>query len=148
MNSTIPPEGNTPPEDNPDFKNATFDAAADNAVVKYAEAIRDWIYESDGLKIGTVSLLEDFVANSDRSLLARQYTVRADMGAVVVLPNFTQKAPASACVLNVGLVQGMISEGYSLKYIQENGKIYGNLMPHTEKNVELFGYYLTHKVKE
>lgn len=133
------------PEDNP-YKNATFDEEADNAVVKYAEEIRDWIYDQDGSQIGKVNLDEDFVANTDHTLLARQFTIRTDLGAVVVLPNFIKKKPAVAAVLNLGVIRGMHAEGYTLEYIQQNGKIYGDLRSHDKKNVELFGYYLTHKI--
>lgn len=132
--------------ENSEFENAKFDNAADDAVVKYAEEIRDWIYDFDGSHIGKVSLDENFVSNANRSLLARQYTIRSDFGAVIVLPNFIKKSSPSATILNIGLIRAMLKEGYTLDYIQENGKIYGTMKSYSQDSIELFGYYLTNKI--
>jgi len=40
----------------------------------------------------------------------------------------------------------MKQEGYTPEYIQENGKIYGDMKPHDAKSVQMFAYYLTHKI--
>lgn len=139
-------EGNVPFDEDEDlFPNARWDERADDTAKRYAEAIRDEIYELDGSQIGNVSFSHEMVASSDQNLKARSVMIRTNLGAVVVLPDFRKKS-ASAMILNLGVIRAMKQEGYTSEYIQENGKIYGDVKPFDKKNVELFAYYLTHKI--
>lgn len=127
------------------FPNALWDEAADAAAKRYAEAIRDEIYELDGSQIGKVSFDHEMVGSVDQKKKARSVLIRTDFGAVIVLPDFKKKS-SSATVLNLGVIRAMKQEGYTSEYIRENGKIYGEIKPFEKKNVELFAYYLTHKI--
>jgi len=127
------------------FPSAIWDKAADDAAKRYAEAVRDEIYELDGSQIGKVNFSHEMVASSDQKKKARSIVIRSDFGAVLVLPDFKKKS-ASATILNLGVIRAMKQEGYTSEYIQENGKIYGDVRPFDKKNVELFAYYLTHKI--
>jgi len=135
----------TPFEKDP-FPDAIWDEQADNSAKLFAEAIRDEIYELDGSQIGNVSFDHEMVANTDLSRKARSILIRSNFGAVIVFPNFKKKGVASAAVLNLGVIRGMKQEGYTADYIQENGKIYGDMKPHDAKSVQMFAYYLTHKI--
>ena len=127
------------------FPNAIWDKAADEGAKRYAEAIRDEIYELDGSQIGKVSFDHEMVANTDHKKKARSVLIRTELGAVIVLPDFKKKS-ASATILNLGVIRAMKQEGYTSEYIQENGKIYGDVKAFDKKNIQLFAYYLTHKV--
>lgn len=135
-----PPFGEDP------FPDAIWDEQADNSAKIYAEAIRDEIYQLDGSQIGNLNFDHEVVANTDHSKKARSVLIRSNFGAVIVFPNFLKKGTAAAAVLNLGVIRGMQKEGYTPEYIQENGKIYGDMRPFEKKNVELFAYYLTHKI--
>ncbi len=127
------------------FPSAIWDKAADDAAKRYAEAVRDEIYELDGSQIGKVNFSHEMVASSDQKKKARSIVIRTDFGAVLVLPDFKKKS-ASATILNLGVIRAMKQEGYTSEYIQENGKIYGDVRSFDKKNVQLFAYYLTHKI--
>lgn len=127
------------------FPNAVWDKAADEGAKHYAEAIRDEIYELDGSQIGKVNFDHEIVANTDHTKKARLVLIRTGFGAVIVLPDFKKKS-ASATILNLGVIRAMKQEGYASEYIQENGKIYGDVRPFEKENIDLFAYYLTHKI--
>lgn len=128
------------------FPNAIWDQEADESAKIYAEAIRDEIYDLDGSQIGNINFDHEMVANTEMTRKARSVFIRSNFGAVIVFPNFNNKGKASATILNLGVIRGMKQEGYTAEYIQENGKIYGDMRPFDKKNVQLFAYYLTHKV--
>jgi hypothetical protein len=75
-----------------------------------------------------------------------QATITSEIGVVVVFPNFFKKN-ATACIVNLGLINAMQMEGFDEEYIEKDGKIYGTLIPQTANSVEIFAHYLTHKIK-
>ena len=49
-------------------------------------------------------------------------------------------------MLNLGEMRRMQLEGFDEKFIESEGKIYGDLLSFTATNAEIFAYYLTHKI--
>ena len=127
------------------FPNAGWDERADASAKSFAEAIRDAIYANDGTQIGNVNFDYEVVANTQLNRKARSVMIRAKFGSVIVFPNFAW-GMASAATVNLGLIRGMRLEGYTAKYIRENGKIYGEMKSHDQNNVQMFAHYLTHKL--
>lgn len=83
--------------------------------------------------------------NEDNTEETRSALITTPIGTVVVFPNFKGKAAKAAVVL-LGEMRRMEMEGFTEEFINDHGKIYGKLMPHTESNAEVFAYYLTHKI--
>jgi hypothetical protein len=63
----------------------------------------------------------------------------------MIFPNFGKKT-SCAYILNRGMVNRMLKEGFSEEFIQRNGGIYSDEFEFTQKNVKMLGYYLTHKI--
>jgi hypothetical protein len=119
------------------------DDKAAEAVCHYAQEIVAAVKLSNFEVEVEVEYIE--AVSADNKLSANSAYITTDLGVVVVFPNFKRKN-AMAAILNAGLVRCMEREGYDDDYIEKNGKIYSKLLPCNKENVNMFGYYLTHKV--
>lgn len=122
-----------------------LDEVADEQVEKFATEICEWIYERFPDKEINFINDGDMAISSDEKSYAREMYVSTDLGTVRILPDF-KKHSAVGMVINMGLVNAMIKEGYDYDYIAREGKIYSNPVPYKDSAVDVFGYYLTHKL--
>ena len=84
--------------------------------------------------------------NKEQTVQADSATITSEFGIVIVFPDFIRKS-AGAAILKVGVINSMQQEGFDEEFIENEGEIYGDLLPFTKENAELFGYYLTHKLQ-
>jgi len=117
--------------------------AVENAVKKYANDIIDTIKQEKY----NVEVDLDFspAANLNETEEASSAIIVSDLGIVVVFPDF-KKCSARAAVFKVGEAKRLEKEGFDKDWIEEHGEVYGALLPYNEKNVNILGYYLTHKI--
>jgi len=117
--------------------------AVENAVKKYANDIIDAIKQEKY----NVEVDLDFspAANLNETEEASSAIIASDLGIVVVFPDF-KKSSARAAVFKVGEAKRLEKEGFDKDWIEEHGEVYGALLPYNEKNVNILGYYLTHKI--
>lgn len=94
---------------------------------------------------GEVSVDFDPCYSADEKYTCSQATITSEYGVIVVFPDFKKKS-ARACVVNLGLINAMQMEGFDNDYIEQEGKVYGTLVPQNTETVEAFAYYLTHKI--
>lgn len=113
------------------------------AVEQYAEAIVNAIKEYQFNFDYDLDFAEAY--NDTNTEEARSALITTSIGVVVVIPDFKKKT-AKACVLNLGEMRRMQLEGFDEKFIESEGKIYGDLLSFTATNAEIFAYYLTHKI--
>jgi hypothetical protein len=113
------------------------------AVETYVETIVRYIKEYSYTTEVDVDYAEAF--NEDNTQESRSAIVTTKLGAVVVMPNFKKKF-ACATVVNLGTIRQMEMEGFDEEFIEKEGKIYGEILPFSETNAEVFAYYLTHKI--
>lgn len=92
-----------------------------------------------------VNVEYDEAYNSEETQSATAAVITSKLGVVMVFPNF-YKNRAYASIYNVGLAKWMVAEGFSEEQIHQEGKVFGATMPHSKKNIETLGYYLTHKI--
>lgn len=116
----------------------------DDAVRDYAAEILASASAYDEYK-GLLEIEYDLCINTEQTFAANSATICSDIGIVMVFPDFRQKS-AQACILNVGLMNAMVKEGYDDEHIKKEGKVYGKLLQKNEDNVEMFSYFLTHKL--
>lgn len=120
---------------------------------KTDDAVRDYVAEilasasAYNEYKGVLDIDYDLCINTEQTFAANSATICSDIGIVMVFPDFKHKS-AQACVLNVGLMNAMEKEGYEEEYIRREGKIYSKLLQKNENNVEMFSYYLTHKLDQ
>lgn len=126
-------------------ENSKLDEEVDEQVEKFATEICKWIYERFPEKHIEFTNDGDMALSSDHTRYAREMYVSTDLGTVRVVPDF-RKRSAAAMVINMGLVNAMLKEGYDYDYISTEGKIYSDPVPFKESTVDIFGYYLTHKL--
>lgn len=126
-----------------DNQECQFDEATNEQVKKFAHGICNWIYER--FPDYGIELAEDIAFNSDHTQSAMEMSISTDLGVVIVLPDFKNMS-AAAVVLNLGIVQAMMKEGFEIDYIEKNGDIYSNPIAFTDSTVEVLGYYLTHRL--
>ena len=112
---------------------------ADSAVRAYVESIVSRVNTMDPTVICDV--VYDDALNTDETQRAAECCIRTDLGMVIVFPNFKTDG-AAAAILNRGLVQSMILEGFDDADL-EKANVYGTLLEHTEYNVECFAKFLT-----
>jgi hypothetical protein len=117
----------------------------DKAVHNYANDIVNAIKQSKF----DISVELDFspAANITETEEASSAIIASDLGIVVVWPDFVAKS-ARAAIFKVGEAERLEKEGFDPDWIEENGKVYGALMPYTEDNVSILGYYLSHKINK
>lgn len=113
------------------------------AVEQYAEAIVNAIKEYQYDFDYDLDYAEAY--NDTNTEEARSALITTSIGVVVVIPDFKKKA-AKACVLNLGEMRRMQLEGFDEEFIENEGKIYGDLLSFTATNAEVLAYYLTHKI--
>jgi len=115
----------------------------DRAVHRYAEDIVDAVKQSKY----NISVELDFspAANITETEEASSAIIASDLGIVVVWPDFKAKS-ARAAIFKVGEAERLEKEGFDPDWIEENGKVYGALLPYNEDNVTILGYYLSHKI--
>lgn len=92
-----------------------------------------------------VSIDFDLAVNSTSTLSAAKARIESSLGAIMIFPNFRNRS-ATAYILNRGVISRMLREGFSEEFVQRNGNIYSDEFKFTQKNVNLLGYYLTHKI--
>ena len=92
-----------------------------------------------------VSIDFDLAVNSTSTLSAAKAKIESALGAIMVFPNF-KKQSSTAYILNRGVINRMLKEGFTEEFVQRNGNIYSDEFEFTQKNVKLLGYYLTHKL--
>lgn len=113
------------------------------AVDQYAEAIVNAIKE---YQFDFDYDLDYAVAYNDANTEeARSAMITTPFGVVVVVPDFKKKS-AKACVLNLGEMRRLQLEGFDEEFIENEGKIYGDLLSFTTTNAEVLAYYLTRKL--
>ena len=120
-----------------------FDEKVTKAVEAYAEAIIAAVKEHKFDIDIDLDYAQAF--NEDNTVETRSALISTPIGTVVVFPNFKGKT-AKAAIVNLGEMRRMEMEGFTEQFINDHGKIYGKLIPHTESNAEVFAYYLTHKI--
>lgn len=94
-----------------------------------------------------VSVDFDTAMNSDETLIAAKAKIDSQLGTIMVLPNFGKKT-SCAYIINRGVINRMLQEGFTEEFVQRNGNIYSDQFEFTQKNVKLLGYYLTHKIND
>lgn len=127
-----------------DEENQKMCDKTENAVKEYVAEIME-VASSYNEYSGELDVNYDLLANSSETLWASSATIVSEFGVAVVFPDFKHKT-AKATVLNVGLVNAMQMEGFDEEYINKEGQVYGNLLDKNRENVEMFSYYLTHKL--
>jgi len=117
----------------------------DKAVKDYANDIVNAVKQSKF----DIEVDLDFApaANIAETEEASSAIITSDIGIVVVWPDF-KKNTARAAVFKVGEAKRLEQEGFDRDWIDEHGKVYGDLLPYNEKNVSILGYYLSHKINE
>lgn len=80
--------------------------------------------------------------SKDEQHSARGFSIRTHFGAVVVLPDFSDGS-AKAFILNRGKIRGMLLEGFTYDFIEENGKIYSDEFKSTVDDINALGWFLT-----
>lgn len=122
-----------------------LDVAADEQVEKFATEICKWVY--DRFPDKEINLINDgdMAVSTDQKKHAREMYVATDLGTVRILPDF-KKHTAVGMVINMGLVNAMLKEGYDYDYIATEGRIYSDPVPFKTSTVDVLGYYLTHKL--
>ena len=117
---------------------------------KVDRAVRD--YANDIVKVVKqskfdISIELDFspAANITETEEAASAIIASDLGIVIVWPDFKKKS-ARAAIFKVGEAHRLEQEGFDPNWIEENGKVYGALLPYNEDNVTTLGYYLSHKI--
>ena len=121
----------------------TFNEKTAKAVEVYAEAIVSAVKQYEYNSEVDVDYAEAYSA--DRSEESRSAMVTTPIGVVMVFPDFRKKG-ARACILKLGEMRRLEMEGFTEEFINDNGEIYGDLLPFTVSNAEVFAYYLTHKI--
>jgi hypothetical protein len=120
-----------------------FNEKATKAVEVYAEAIVNAVKVYNINAEVDIEYTQEY--DKDHTMESRSAVIKTPIGMVVIFPDL-RKDKARACVLKVGELNRMIQEGFSEEFIDANGEIYGDLMPFSTSNVEIFAYYLTHKI--
>lgn len=87
----------------------------------------------------------DDAYNAEENESATAAVITSKLGVVMVFPDFNKKG-ACASIYNVGLAKWMIAEGFTEEQIEQEGRVFSQVLPYSKKNVEVFGYYLTHKI--
>lgn len=87
----------------------------------------------------------DEAYNEEETESATAAVITSKFGMVMIFPDFAKKN-AIASIYNVGLAKWMLAEGFTEEQVNEEGKVFGAIMPYNKKNVETLGYYLTHKI--
>jgi hypothetical protein len=123
--------------------NLKFDEVTDTAVKTYVELI---IAAAKNYKF-EIEIDVDYNEATDRAgkKAANSANIVSELGVVIVLPDFKKKS-ARATTYNIGLSRAMLSEGYEEEYIDKEGKVFGALMPISQSNADIFGFFLTHKL--
>ena len=120
-----------------------LNAKVDQAVKDYANDIVNAVKQTKY----DISIELDFAtaANIAETEEASSAIIASDLGIVVVWPDFKAKS-ARAAIFKVGEAERLEKEGFDPDWIEENGKVYGALMPYTEDSVTTLSYYLSHKI--
>ena len=115
----------------------------DQAVKDYANDIVNAVKQTKY----DISIELDFAtaANIAETEEASSAIIASDIGIVVVWPDFKKKS-AGAAIFKVGEAERLEKEGFDPDWIEENGKVYGAIMPYNEDSVAVLGYYLSHKI--
>jgi glucosamine 6-phosphate synthetase-like amidotransferase/phosphosugar isomerase protein len=114
-----------------------------NAVEKYVDSIVSELKDINyGLEVDVDYEPCLSTDNNQKSISAK---ISTEFGIIVVLPNFN-KLSAIATVLKLGEINRLHSEGFSDEFIETEGKIYGEFLNYSKKNVAILSYYLSHKI--
>lgn len=120
-----------------------LDERTNTAVKEYTELIvasaKNYKYEID------IDVDFSDAYNLAGTKTASSATIVSELGVVIVFPDFKKKS-AKATTYNVGLSRAMLNEGYDEEHIEKEGKVFGALMPASQDNADIFGYFLTHKL--
>ena len=133
MDDTTPPES------------SQLDEVTDAQVEKFAHAICEWIVERFPDRQLELHDDGDVALDETETKHARIVHISTDLGTIRILPDF-RKQSAAAMVINMGLVNAMLKEGYDYDYIGREGAIYSDPVPFKDSTVEVLAYYLTHKL--
>ena len=133
MDDTTPPES------------SQLDEVTDAQVEKFAHAICKWVAERFPDRQLELHDDGDMALDETETKRARIMYITTELGTVRILPDFRKKSSV-AMVINMGMVNAMLKEGYDYDYIGREGKIYSDPVPFKESTVEVLGYYLTHKL--
>lgn len=135
-------DDNNEPEKNesPEYKT---DMHTNACVLEYAHDI----VHAANLQNKDINVAIDFglAVNSAETLSAAKAKIESMLGTIIVVPNF-KKQSSTAYILNRGIINRMLKEGFTEEFVQRNGNIYSDEFEFTQKNVKLLGYYLTHKI--
>jgi len=87
----------------------------------------------------------DECLNDTKTLSAHSAIITSDIGMIAVFPDFNKNS-AKAAVVRIGEIKRLVAEGFDEEFIENKGIIYGDLLDYNKKHVNMFGYYLTHKI--
>lgn len=110
----------------------------DASVRNYAERIAHYVKEFNPDVI--VDLDFDDSTNTELTERATTASIQTEFGLVSVFPNF-RSGGSSAAILNRGLVNAMVAEGFTEEEIND-AVIYSSLLEYNESNAELLGAVL------
>ena len=119
--------------------NIKVDAAVQDYADSILKAAKDYKCDVD------IDVVTNETSNTTGTEKANQILITSELGVVVVFPDFT-KSSARATIFDMGELNRLQKEGFSDDFIEEKGHVYGALLKKTQKNAEMFGYYLTHKL--
>ena len=126
-----------------EFPDCQTDIHTNACVLEYAQDI----IHAANLQNKDIDVAIDFdiAVNSTSTLSAAKAKIESALGAIMVFPNFKTQS-STAYILNRGVINRMLKEGFTEEFVQRNGNIYSDEFEFTQKNVKLLGYYLTHKL--
>lgn len=123
--------------------NKPTDNATNACVLEFAHDIVD---SAKRQKEDCEVAIDFYIAvNSSETLSASKAKITSHLGTIMVCPRFKQKT-SCAYIINKGVINRMMKEGFSEEFIQNNGSIYSDMFEFTQKSIKQLGYYLTHKI--
>jgi hypothetical protein len=130
-------------DNEPDYSLCETDARTNECVMEFThDIIHSAELQNKDIKL---SVNFDTAINSDQTLVAAKARLDSDLGTIMIFPNFGKKTSV-AYIINRGIINRMLKEGFTEEFVQRNGSIYSDEFEFTQKNVKLLGYYLTHKI--
>jgi hypothetical protein len=136
-------DDNEQEKNKPDYSKYKTDTQVNECVLEFAhDIIHSAELQNKDIK---VSIDFDTAINSGQTHMASKARIDSDLGTIMVFPNFGKKR-SSAYILNRGVINRMLKEGFSEEFIQRNGGIYSDEYEFTQMNVKKLWYYLTHKI--
>jgi pyruvate-formate lyase-activating enzyme len=119
--------------------NIPINDKVDEAVRKFSDVLIESIRELD--KNIEIEIDFEIATKSDGMEKASIGTISTKYGEITIFPDFTNES-AKAAILNRGLVNAMIMEGFSDEEINES-TIYSNMFSNEKKFIDVIALFLT-----